>query len=243
MNSSIVNIKQNAGESLIKTVIQGSDILEESLAQKIDSQLSTASTCSTSRPSANNEDADTDSNKTEVNSSEIVRPTKTNGSNKNTTGTDETYLLPQEMKNDSEFISIIVSKISQIIMSNGTFKQIICNAVTLEEKEKITELEKEIQHSKTKVETLESAMENQAQYSRRNCLIIHGEAVKSDGNEDTDQTAIKILSEKLGSNMTKSNLDRSHRLRPLTGNRPSPIIVKFLSYNLRNQVFQNRKKT
>ena len=126
---------------------------------------------------------------------------------------------------------------------NDTFKQIICDAVTLEVKEKITELEKEIQHSKTKVETLESAMENQAQYSRRNCLIIHGEAVKSDGKEDTDQTAIKIFSEKLGINMTKSNLDRSHRLRSLTANRPSPIIVNSLSYNLRNQVFQNTKKT
>ena len=46
------------------------------------------------------------------------------------------------MKNDSEFISIIVSKISQIIMSNDTFKQIICDAVILEVKEKITELER-----------------------------------------------------------------------------------------------------
>ena len=135
-NSSIVNIKQNAVESLIKTVIQGSDILEESRAQKINSELSTASTCSTSRPRASNEGADTDSNKTEVNSLEIVRPTKTNGSNKNTNGTDKTYLLLQQMKNDS------VSKISQIIMSNDTFKQIICDAVTLEVKEKITELEK-----------------------------------------------------------------------------------------------------
>ena len=114
--------------------------------------------------------------------------------------------------------------------------------VTLVVKEKITELEKEIQHSKIKVETLQSAMVNQAQYSRRNCLIIHGEAVKSDSKEDTDQTAIKIFSEKLGINMTKSNLDRLHRLRSFTGNRPSLIIVKFLSYNLRNQVFQNRKK-
>ena len=210
---------------------QGIDILEESLAQKIDSQLLTASNRSTSRPSVSNEGADTDSNKTEVNSSEIVWPTKTNGSNKNTTGTDETYLLLQQMKNDSECISIIVSKISQIIMSNDAFKQIICDAVALELKKKITELEKEIQHSQTKVETLKSVMEKQAQYLRRNCLITYKEAVKSDGNEDTDHTAIKIFSKKLGINMTKSNLDRSHRLRSLTGNRPSPIIVKFLSYN------------
>ena len=91
-------------------MIQGSDILEKSLTQKIDFQLSRASTCSISRPSASNEGADTDSNKTEVSNSEIVRPTKTNGSNKNTTGTDETYLLLQQMKNDSEFINIIFKR-------------------------------------------------------------------------------------------------------------------------------------
>ena len=81
-------------------------------------------------------------------------------------------------------------------------------------------------------------MENQAQFLRRNCLLIRG--VVKNLNEDTVETAIQIFKDYLGVNVTKFCIDRSHRLR--SANEKSTIIVKFLSYHLRTLVFQNKKK-
>jgi len=86
-------------------------------------------------------------------------------------------------------------------------------------------LKKQIQFSESKIENMESNIENQAQYSGQNCLIILRQPVKVDGNEDTDQIAINILNEKLKVNVTKSDLNRSHRLRTSAGK--NAIIVKF----------------
>ena len=113
----------------------------------------------------------------------------------------------QQVKDDSEFIGLIATKISEIIMSNNTFKQIICDAVSLDLQEKITKLKDKIWLQNEKIKTLEESFENQAQYSRRNCLLIHGIVKKL--NENTDETAIQIFKDYLGVNVTKSCIDRS----------------------------------
>jgi len=147
-------------------------------------------------------------------------------------------LLLKQKLDDEEFISCIVHKISEAIMSNDTFKQIICDTVSLELKKEITDLKKEIKESEKKRQNLEIKLEAQAQYSRRNCLIIHGKSMES--NEDTDKIAVDIFNKNLGVKITKEDIDRSHRLK--TKNSIKPIIVKFVSYNSRNLVFQNKKK-
>ena len=121
-------------------------------------------------------------------------------------------------------------------MSNNTFKQIICDAVSLGLHEKMTKLKDKFWLPNEKIKTLEVSLENQAQYSRRNCLLILSVVKKL--NEDTNETAIQIFKDYLGVNVTKSCIDRSHRLR--SANEKSPIIVKLLSCNLRNLVFQNQ---
>jgi len=161
-------------------VIHDSNVLEESLSRKISSQIPSPSAGTNS---INEEAADTN--------------IKNLGSNLINSGNNDTSYLVQQLKNDPEFIVILSSKITEAIMSNETFKQIICDAVTLELREEVTNLKKQIQFSEYKIENLESNIENQAQYSRRNCLIIHGQPVKVDGNEDTDQIAINIFNEKL----------------------------------------------
>ena len=151
---------------------------------------------------------------------------------------DEAFILLQQVKDDSEFIGLIATKISEIIMSNNTFEQIICDDVSLDLQERMTKLQDKISLQNEKIKTLEVSLENQAQHSRRNCLLIHGAVKKL--NEDTDETAIQIFKDCLGVDVTKVCIDRSHRLG--SANEKSPIIVKFLSYNLRNLVFQNKKK-
>ena len=123
-------------------------------------------------------------------------------------------------------------------MSNNTFKQIICDAVSLDLQEKMTKMKDKIWLQNEKIKTLEVSLENQVQYSRRNCLLIRGVVKKM--NKDTNETAIQIFKDYLVVNVTKSCIGTSHRLK--SANEKSPIIVKFLSYNLRNLVFLNKKK-
>ena len=64
-------------------------------------------------------------------------------------------------------------------MSKNIFKQIICDAVALDIHEKMTKLKDKIWLQNEKIKFLEVSSENQAQYSRRNCLPIHGVVKKN----------------------------------------------------------------
>ena len=57
-------------------------------------------------------------------------------------------------------------------------------------------------------------------------------------NENTDQAVIEFFNTHLGIAVMKKDLDRSHRLH----NTNSPIIVKFVHHNLKNIIFNSKKK-
>ena len=81
------------------------------------------------------------------------------------------------------------------------------------------------------------------QYSRRNCILIHGISEQKD--EDTDEQALKIIREELGETVEKSNLDQTHiiaRTFKEDKNKCMSIIVKFSRYKVRDKVFKNKKK-
>ena len=141
-----------------------------------------------------------------------------------------------KMKTDLGFVASISEKVSQIIKNNDDFRQVRCNSVSLEMKGHIKQLKnfvKELQHQN---QNLENRIEEQAQYSRRNCLIIHGLQVSQ--NESTDQLVLDTFQRCLGVTAKAGDLDRSHRL-----NYPKkPIIVKFISHNLKQLIYNNKKK-
>ena len=80
------------------------------------------------------------------------------------------------------------------------------------------------------------------QYSRRNCLLLHG--VRENSNENTDDIVVKTISENLDIDIQKEDLDRTHRVGK--GNRADgkarPIIIKFARYNVRRNVYSNKRK-
>ena len=81
----------------------------------------------------------------------------------------------------------------------------------------------------------------QEQYSRRNCLLIHGVA-ESEG-EDTDDRVLTTIKEQLGLTLNEHDLDRTHRIgHPRSDKRARPIIVKFNRYNVRASVYASKKK-
>ena len=88
-------------------------------------------------------------------------------------------------------------------------------------------------------------MNNQEQYSRRNCLRIFG--VPEADNENTDAIVCRIANSNLGVDLRPDNIDRSHRVRrrtppPPGSSKPRAIIVKMTSYRHRQRLITNRKK-
>ena len=91
------------------------------------------------------------------------------------------------------------------------------------------------------LEATSMALEDQLQYSRRNCLVVTGVPEKK-GVEDTDETIKSFAADKLGLEITDMDIDRTHRLGRRQGTKPRPIIVKFVRYNLRRKFMKQRKK-
>ena len=57
---------------------------------------------------------------------------------------------------------------------------------------------------------LEESIDQQGQYSRRNCLLIHG--VEENSNEDTDKLVLNIVNNDLEIDLTEVAIDRTHRI-------------------------------
>ena len=85
-------------------------------------------------------------------------------------------------------------------------------------------------------------MDQQEQYSRRNCLLIHG--ITEGNQENTDDLALEVFRGKLDFELTERDLGRTHRIskNDKKSNRPRPVIVKFIRYNDRKKIFSKKKQ-
>ena len=108
--------------------------------------------------------------------------------------------------------------------------------------EKITQLEERVKELEKEKKDIYGNIDEMEQYSRRNCLLLHG--VRENSNENTDDIAVKTISENLDIDIQKEDLDRTHRVGK--GNRADgkarPIIIKFARYNVRRNVYSNKRK-
>ena len=111
---------------------------------------------------------------------------------------------------------------------------------TKEKERQISELKSEVKYLNEKVETMDRSLNCHEQYSRRNCLLIHG--VKENEKEDTDEVVIEFFEKEMKEKLSANDIDRSHRLgKKQTGSTPQPIIIKFTRYNVRNVIFRKKK--
>ena len=87
---------------------------------------------------------------------------------------------------------------------------------------------------------MEESIDAQQQYSRRNCLLFHG--IEETKGEDTDNIVLEVLNNDMGLNISKTALDRSHRIGNLKIKTKSrPTNVKFARYCDRRDVFMNKR--
>ena len=92
----------------------------------------------------------------------------------------------------------------------------------------------------TKLTKAVALIDDQQQYSRRNCLLFHG--VKEESSEDTDNIVTKICAEKLRLEVDKSMIDGSHRIGPKNKDqKPRPIIVNSVATEIEAKYSATRR--
>ncbi|XP_043193052.1 uncharacterized protein LOC122365686 [Amphibalanus amphitrite] len=115
----------------------------------------------------------------------------------------------------------------------------------LESRDKeIKQLKEQVNEQKKIIEAQADAIDDIEQYSRRNCLNFNG--VTETANEKPVRLAID-LGRTLGVQLQPSDIDRAHRIgKPQTAQdgsaRARSLIVKFVSYTKRDEVWRARKK-
>ena len=75
-----------------------------------------------------------------------------------------------------------------------------------------------------------------------NCLLVHG--VEEQEQENTDNIVLNVIKEHLDIELSVKDLDRSHRIGKSNNSKGKrrPIIAKFISYNDRREIFNNKKR-
>ena len=97
------------------------------------------------------------------------------------------------------------------------------------------ELEKRVAHLERENASLHDENDAQEQYRRGNCLLLHG---VPEAQIDTDNAVLSVANEKLGLNLTRDCIDRSHCLGQSTSSgKLQPIIIKVTSYDTRRKIF------
>ena len=71
-------------------------------------------------------------------------------------------------------------------------------------------------------------MERQEQYSRRNCILIHG--LKEEMDKSTDDRVLKLFRDELNEDVLLADLDRTHRIgkKNDSSSKPRPVVKKFI---------------
>ena len=102
-------------------------------------------------------------------------------------------------------------------------------------------VEEAVTETRAEIQLLKDHVEEAEQYSRRNCLLLHGVSEKR--GENTDELVKTFCKENLNFEITDYHLDRSHRLKKSSNakDRPAPIIAKFVQHNVKAYLY-NRKK-
>ena len=95
------------------------------------------------------------------------------------------------------------------------------------------------------IQSLEDELDDQQQYSRRNCFLVHG--IKEEFKEDVEGKVMEIFANKLEAGVSINDISRSHRIGRFDRNNANkgktrPIIVRFSSYRQRKKVFDLKKK-
>jgi hypothetical protein len=146
---------------------------------------------------------------------------------------------------DDDFASTLLEKLGDHL---GRALAIDLQDTINDLKAECTSLRQELDSCKDEIRAMKrefsTKIDDQEQYTRRANLRVYG--VPEGRSEDTNEIVIKLVKEKLNVQITRQDVDRSHRLGkpPIDGkkNSPRPIIVRFTSYAARSSVFKEKRR-
>ncbi|KAI4458092.1 l1 transposable element-related [Holotrichia oblita] len=131
-----------------------------------------------------------------------------------------TKIVEQVLKSDS-----LLEKISQVIGEKTA-------AIIKAYEQKVVSLEVKLAKAYEDIDSLE-------QYSRLNNLRLYG--IPETPNENTDVMVASICKDKLGITIPPESIDCSHRLGKVE-NGHRPIVVKFCVRNIKQSIYNNKRK-
>ena len=110
-----------------------------------------------------------------------------------------------------------------------------------EKKKLINYLREEVSSLKKEHGQLKSDVENQEQYTRRNCFLVHG--IPEEQGQSTDSIVLNAINEHLEEGLTEVDIEHTHRAgkSKQIKKKPRPIIIKFVRYNYRCRILLNKK--
>ena len=105
----------------------------------------------------------------------------------------------------------------------------------------VESLERRVDDLDNDNKALQEELDTMEQYSRHNCLVVHG---IPETKEHTGEAVLQVFNDQLNVRVTPHCIDRSHRsgrFQP-SSNKPRPVIMKFVSYETRRQVFSAKRR-
>ena len=132
----------------------------------------------------------------------------------------------------------MIAKQAEFIMS--------VNKTSIRNEQSCAENDREINELYRRIEQLEGRLENQEQYSRRTSLRFHNIKVPVDANNhiihpvNTDDLVLNVCNDRLNLGIQKEDIGRSHVIGNVR-NGKSQVIVRFLSYRVREKVYSAKK--
>lgn len=104
----------------------------------------------------------------------------------------------------------------------------------------ISAIEASLKDNVTKFADVDKRLDSLEQYSRRNNLRIYGLSEKN--GENTDDLVLQLFNGKLNLNLSLRDVDRTHRVGRAVNGRDRPLLVKFVTYRDRFDVFRRKSQ-
>ena len=141
------------------------------------------------------------------------------------------------VNSDQTNMADIVSAL-KLALSDPDVIKLITNATVSKLQTELSLLKTELKKKDEKIKQLDDRVEQLEMYGRRNGIRVHG--IPELANENTDNLILKLAG-KIGAEIPAFGLGRSHRVGKPRQNGHRPIIVKFISHNLKVNMLKMKK--
>lgn len=141
-----------------------------------------------------------------------------------------------------ELTESFMKKIEEL---EGRMFELECRADKLEKdkqtiSQKCEKLSNQVQTQNTQIQQQAKELNDAQQYTRRWNLRVY--KIQETDNEECTKKVAKAITEKMGVKVSESDIEVAHRSGKKTGNKPRPILVRFLNRAKRDEIFLNKAK-